>query len=167
MINCSLCDHIQYTFLGNTSFSFHIYLILFAKSFNTFIFAVVSFLTLLRLPPTIMSLLPCLRRTRVAVVEFAWPPSCSLLHSLALPHTSRLICITVTNPLGPCPSHAGFEEDESGSCQVCLTLTLFSSTTGQWHDSVNDSHHHHCCARRDTLVEQPTLPAFPVTVTSL
>jgi len=50
-----------------------------------------------------------------AVIEFAQPPSHSLLHSLALPHTS-LIYITVVNSLGPCLCHAGLEEDESGSC---------------------------------------------------
>ena len=94
MINCSLCDHIQYTLLGNTNFSFYICLILFAKSFNAFIFPVISVLMLLHLPPTITSLLLCLRRTRVVVVEFAQPPSCSLLHSLALLHTS-LICIAI------------------------------------------------------------------------
>ena len=50
----------------------------------------------------------------MAVVEFAQPPSRSLLHSLVLPLTSK--CIAVINSLGPCLCHAGLEEDESGGC---------------------------------------------------
>ena len=100
--------------------------------------------------PFICHPLPCLRRMRVAAVEFAQPPSCSPLHSLELHHPHMYCCQKLPLPLplsltsSPTSRktlitlHPGFsalfhsavhEEDESGGYRVCLIpILIFSSS---------------------------------------